>query len=376
MKSIGFPRMHKEKNEKRDFLPEFFAFFVGKNCKIYLEEGYGKDMGYTKEDYLNINKDIIFTDHKECYKKDIVAVLRSPEYYEIDWMNEGSILLSMLHYPTRKKRLEKLKEKNIFAISLDSIRNDFMERIIVNYKDTAGNGMELAFKELSKSMDSFYSKSRGVINVSIMGTGMVGLYAAKSAAKFGCEEINNKIKENRCKGVIVKMLPRSITSDEKELKRIFKETDILVDATNRDDPSKYIIKNELIDYLKPHAIILDLTADPYLTDIEPVQVKAIEGIPTGNLDKTIIYPFDEIYDTIPDNVVTKNRRIVVSCNAWPGIKPKECMEVYGKQVMPIFNIIINKNDLVFNEYSDDYFERAIYRGTIKYFERYYCGKNK
>ncbi|NOH16659.1 alanine dehydrogenase [Clostridium cochlearium] len=368
MISLGFPRMHKEQNEKRDFLPDFFRMMKSEKADFYLEQGYGSAMGISEDEYLKANERIKFVSNRECYEKDIVVVLRSPEFNEIDCMKDGSTLVSMLHYPTRATRVNKLKSKNIFGVSMDSLRNDFLERIVVNYNGTSGNGMEMAFQELSKSMEDFYSKERGIINVTILGMGMVGLYAAKSAGKYGNLELNSKMKELGTKGVKVNLLPRSITSDEEELIKIIKETDILVDATTREDATKYIISNDLIGYLKSHAVILDLTADPYLTDVNPIQVKAIEGIPTGTLDKPVIYEDDEIYEAIPKEVVSKNRRIVVGCNAWPGIKPKECMHLYGIQLFPIVQKLIRIDKSMLTDKSDDYFERAIYRGTIKYFE--------
>lgn len=371
MKSIGFPMMHKEVNERRDFLPQFFNMLSKENLDFYLEEGYGSGMNFTHEDYTNMNNKIKFVSNKECYEKDIVVVLRSPEFNEIDYMKRGSILVSMLHYPTRATRVNKLKSKGIIGISMDSLKNDFLERMVVNYTGTSGNGMELAFRELEKDMHDFNSKDRGIIKVTILGMGMVGLTAAKIAGKYGNIEINKKMKETGMKGVLVRMLPRNLTSDRSELLKMIRSTDILVDASTRDDSTKYIIENNLIDEMKEHAIILDLTADPYLTDINPIQVKAIEGIPTGTLDKPVIYKNDEeIYNTIPNGVCKKSRRTVVSCNAWPGIKPIDCMGVYGKQILPIIKCIGRNNDTFFSEESDDFFVRAIYRATIDFYEKF------
>ncbi|WP_125152940.1 alanine dehydrogenase [Clostridium rectalis] len=370
MKTLGFPRMHKEKNEKRDFLPNIFKMLKADSVEIYLEKGYGSGMGMKEEDYLKANNNIRFVSNKECYEKDIIVVLRSPEFMEIDYMKNGSTLISMLHYPTRATRVKKLKEKNIFGVSMDSLRNDFLERIVVNYNGTSGNGVELAFQELSNSFKDFYSKDREPIKVSIIGMGMVGLYAAKSAGKYGNLELNKKMNQLGTKGITVTMLPRSITKDRHELIKILKNTDILIDASTRDNSSKYIISNSLLAQLKPHSIILDLTADPYLIDTDPIQVKAIEGIPTGTLDKPVIYINDSIYNTIPEGVNKENKRIVVSCNAWPGIKPKECMQLYGIQLLPIIQQVIKLNKKDFKCSSDDYFTRAIYRGTIEYFEKY------
>lgn len=370
MITLGFPRMHKEENEKRDFLPDFFQRLKVEKGEFYLEKGYGSKMGISEEEYLKANENIKFVSKEECYKQKIVVVLRSPEFDEIDIMEDGSTLVSMLHYPTRPTRVERLKSKNIFGVSMDSLRNDFSERIVVNYNGTSGNGIEMAFEELSKSMKDFYSKDREVINVTIMGMGMVGLYAARAAGKYGNKDLNNKMAGLRTKGIKVTMLPRTITGDKEEIIKELKKADILVDATTRDDASKFIIENELIAHLKPHAIILDLTADPYLVDTNPIGVKAIEGIPTGTLDKPVIYPEDEIYNTIPKEVKTHNRRTVVGCNAWPGIKPEECMYLYGMQLFPIVQQLIRLDRNDFSLENDDFFNRAIYRATIEYFEKH------
>jgi len=368
MKTIGFPRMHKEINEKRDFLPSFFNMISNDKVQIFIEEGYGSALGYTQEDYLKENKKIQFVSNRECYEKDIVLVLRSPEFEEIEYMRKGSILLSMLHYPTRATRVEKLKEKGIFAVSMDSIRNDFFERIVVDYDGTSGNGINVAFTELAKNYKSISTQERKPIVVSIMGMGRVGLTAARQAGKYGYNKENEYKLLEKTKGVLVNMLPRNITDDKNQMIKILKKTDILVDATTRDDASHYIVSNELLGHLKKHSIILDLTSDPYLTDIYPVQVKAVEGIPHGTLDKIVIYPNDNGYESVPKSLSTLNQRTVVSCNAWPGVNPKGCMDLYGKQLIYIVQNLIGYSASDFKLYNNDYFNRAIYRGTIECFE--------
>ena len=367
MKTIGFPRMHKEISEKRAFLPEFFKELEVNGALIYIENGYGSKMGFTHEDYLNVNKHITFVSQDESYKQDIVIVLRSPEFEELELIPDGTILLSMLHYPTRSKRNKMLLKKKIKAVSLDSIRGDFMQRLVFNAKGTSGHGMEVAFDELEKVRTDLYSSKRGPLEVSIIGMGMIGLHAGKSAGKFARPEIAAKIKEAKAKGVMINMLPRNITSDKEEMAKILKRTDILVDASTRDNPYEYIIDNEMLANLKSDAIIVDLTADPYLVDEEGVQVKAIEGIPTGTLDKYVIYKDDKEYYDIPDTVNKSNRRTVISCDAWPGVKPRECMELYAIQMLPIITKLVEKD---FEEMSLDshyYFDRAISRATLDYF---------
>ena len=150
------------------------------------------------------------------------------------------------------------------------------------------------------------------------------------------------------------------------LKDIFKTTDLLIDSTRRSDFSQYIIPNELIGDLKKDAIILDLTADPYDTSVEPMQVKAIEGLPTGTLEKYVFEVDAEEYTHIPLEVSTKNRRLTISNNGWPGVLPMESMKEYEKQLLPFIDVLLSKGHKISLQ-SDDLYERALFRSTLIHF---------
>lgn len=367
MKSLGFPRMYKEKNEKRAFLPDFFAGLSDTAHEIFLEKGYGAKMGFDEKDYTESNPQIKFVSKEECYSKDIVTVLRAPGDDELELMSEGTVLVSMLHYPTREKRNKKLQKMGIIGVSMDSIRDDFMNRIVFNANGTSSNGLEAAFHELEKVREDFYTPTREPIRVSIIGMGQVGLNAARAASKYANQDINHRMKSVNAPGVIITMLPRNITSDKIQMMSILRDTDILVDASTRDNPYEYIVTNDMLASLKPDCIIVDLTADPYIVDEDMIQVKAIEGIPTGNLDKYIIYKDEKEYYDIPDKINKLHKRTVISCDAWPGVKPRECMKLYGIQLLPIITKLIEKSVDEMKLDSPYYFERAIYKSTFEYF---------
>lgn len=366
IRSIGFPRMHKEKGEKRDFLPKLFSDLKKlEGVEIFLEKGYGEAMGFTAEDYTAVNPGIKFVSHQEVYKKDMVVVLRTPEEQEIRMMKRGAVLVSMLHYDTRPLRNKLLQEQGIIPFSMDSMTDDKNNRMLVNYRGTSRSGVRVAFNQLKKRMPDFYSPSRRPIYITIIGMGAVALNAAKAFEEFSDAEFFYKNKE--VAGVVIRMLPRNITKDKELLKAILKETDILVDASKRMDPSEIIVPNSFIDLMPEYAIILDLSADPYNDKVTPIQVKGIEGIPTGTLDKYVIEPDDELYSTVPEGVSSGNRRLVVSCNAWPGVDPQECMGIYGEQILPFLKVLIGKGPDSLSIQSDNLYERALVRASLKYF---------
>lgn len=363
IKSMGFPKMHKEECEKRDFLPAFFESLNDYEVDIFLEEGYGERLGYTADDYLKSNNKIKFDTLENVYKQDLVIVLRCPESEEIELMKENSILISMLHYETRKTRNKLFKERKINCYSMDSMTNDENERIMVNYRGTSRAGSRIAFEELKKRTNNFKNINNKVINISIIGLGAVAANSAKAFEEFG----DNEFLAENDRGIIIHMLPRTITQNYESLKSIIEKTDILVDASKRPDPTKLIVSNKLIGKLPEHAVILDLTADPYNDKISPIQVKGIEGIPTGTLDKFVIEIDDEIYDTIPKEVNKTNRRVVISCNAWPGIDAKDCMGLYGRQLLPFIDVILSKDIKYLQINSKNMYERSLVRASLDYY---------
>lgn len=120
--SIGLPRMRLEPGEKRDFLPEFVQHLYNYGFEIFLEHGYGAGMGYRDVDYLALAPTAHLTTVEETFQKDIVIVLRYPGDDALTAMQPGACLISMLHYPTRLRRVALLKETGLEAISLDFIQ--------------------------------------------------------------------------------------------------------------------------------------------------------------------------------------------------------------------------------------------------------------
>ncbi|MCT4606590.1 MAG: alanine dehydrogenase [Marinisporobacter sp.] len=364
--SIGLPKIRGIKGEIRVFLPSFVKKLKIYPIELFLEENYGVEMGFSKEDYLKANDQVKFVSHEEVYEKDLVIVLKAPHDDEIEMMNRKCMLISMLHYDSRPKLVKRLKEKEIVAYSMDSIVDDDHNRMVVTYELTALGGVKATFKEMKKRRKDFFSKERGPIKVTIIGMGQLGVRAGRICMSFGDEEVLKEIREKDVPGVMVQYIGRHITKHKNLLPRIFSDTDVLIDATRRIDFSKVIIPNEYIHFLKEDSMILDLTADPYDTSVDPIQIKAIEGIPHGDLKKYVFEKTDDAYENIPSQVSTKYRRVTISCSGWPGTLPKESMKIYEEKLIPFVDILLKKgNNLTLT--SDNPFERGLYRGTLDFF---------
>ncbi|TFH33787.1 MAG: alanine dehydrogenase, partial [Anaerolineales bacterium] len=308
-RTIGFPRMRNEAGEKRVFLPEFVQYLSNLGMKVYIEEGYGARSGYTYEDYKRANLNVQLCSREEAFQKDVSILLRSPKPEEFDLVKPGSTLISMLHYPTRPNRVARLNKRGIHSISLDSIVNDSGIRLVENMQAVAWNGLEAAFDWFEKKWPALERPDKKPIHVLILGTGMIGKHAIEAATKLGNVERNNDHIMSRGPGAIAVSVGRNITSNPVMMEQLMRQSDIMVDATQRRDTSIPVVSNEWIAWLPEHALIVDLAVDPYTLEAEPPVVRGIEGTPQGNLDQYVFPADDHQWDNfVPDSIPSKNRR--------------------------------------------------------------------
>jgi alanine dehydrogenase len=362
---LGLPRMHKEPGERRDFLPDFVSRLTRRGAQVTLEESYGAGLGLP-EDAFAQSDNVRFAPREEAYHQPWVIVLRAPTSDELDWMAPGSLLISMLHYPTRPERVADLRRRGLEAISLDSIKDDSGRRLVENLKAVAWNGIRQAFAVLAQTYPApgFTSPRRPPIRVTLLGAGAVGSHVVRAAALYGDLDLRSRLAKGGVAGVVTQTVDFDVTGRADVMRDLLAATDVLVDATQRPDPSRPVIPNAWIEWLPSHAVILDLSVDPYDCDLDPPYLKGIEGIPHGNLDRFLFPPDDPAYDRLPPCVDASHRRHALSCYSWPGLEPSECMRHYGQQIQPILRVLIERGGPQAIRPRGRFFERAIARALL------------
>jgi alanine dehydrogenase len=199
----------------------------------------------------------------------------------------------------------------------------------------------------------------------LIGAGAVGSHVVQAAIRYGALALWKRLAEQGVPGVQVTVVDHDLTSNEEFMLEHLRRTDVLIDATQRPDPSQVVIPNRWIGEMPGHAVLLDLAVDPYDCEHEPRTVKGIEGIPHGNLDQYTFMPDDPAWDaTVPDCVDSANRRATATCYAWPGIRPQECMQVYGQQIRSLLRNIVRVGGVESISLDGRFFQRAMARALL------------
>ena len=364
--TLGLPRMHMEAGDRRDFLPDLVAAADRAGAgSIVLEHGYGEGMGLAADDYRAVSPKVRFADYEEVLTSDVVAVIRCPSESAVRSIPEDSLLVTMLHYATRPERTRLIADAGLRAISLDAVTDDLGRRLVEYLEAVAWNGVRLAFVEVARTHPFFAHPSRRPLHVTCLGAGAVGGHAVRAATRYGDPGLREELAAKDVPGVEVTVVDFDLTRHKDYLLSRLEATDLLIDATQRLDPTRPVVPNPWIAALPEDAVILDLAVDPYDFRVDPPRTKGIEGIPHGNLDRYVFPVDDPAWDELDHGIDTRERRLALSCYAWPGIDPIDCMQVYGRQIEPVLAVALRRPVDDLDPGSPDLYERAVARAELR-----------
>ena len=364
-RTVGLPRMSQHPGERRDFLPKLVRSLARLGAdEIVLEAGYGEGLGLEPDVYTS-EGDARFAERDEVLAQDVVLVLRCPPNADLGLLRPGSTLISMLHFVTRATRNALLRERGVVAVSLDSVTDDRGRRMIENLEITAWAGVEAAFRELALRWAWFDVPGRSPIRVTLLGSGALGAHAMHAATRYGNHDLRNSLHRAGVPGVEVAVIDHDLSWHEDYMLARLHASDLLIDATLRPDPSVPVVPNAWLAVMPPHAVLLDLAADPYDGATDPPTVKGLEGVPHGSLAQHVFEEDDPAWNVEAAVADTRVRRTALSCNAWPGLRPTASMERYGEQIEDVLEVVLAVPEPDWDRASPHLRVRAVARAELE-----------
>lgn len=301
---IGIPKEDGFNENRIALTPDAVAVIVANGHDVIVESKAGEGAFYTDKDYSDAGAKIKYT-KKEVFDCDIVVKSAPVCEKECELLKPNQYIISPIHLPVMKKEiLEKMIEKRITALSFENLKDGSGHNPIVrSMSEIAGSAIMLIAGQYLSNANSGKGVLVGGISgipptkVIILGAGIVGEYAARTALAMGASV---KIFDNsiyRLKRLQNNIGVRLWTSviEPKILAKQLKTCDVAVGAIGQEGRTPIIVTEQMVSNMRPGSVIVDVSIDHggcfetsrVTTHAEPVFLKydvihyCVPNIPSG-----------------------------------------------------------------------------------------------
>ncbi|MFM6926248.1 MAG: alanine dehydrogenase [Ferruginibacter sp.] len=268
---IGIPKENSFNENRIALTPEAVGVMVANGHRVVVETKAGDGASYSDQDYSEAGAKIAY-DKKEVFECDILVKSAPVSESECELLKPNQYIISPIHLAVMKREiLQKMMDKKITALSFENLKDDTGHNPIVrSMSEIAGSAvMLIAGQYLSKT-----NNGKGVLvggisgipptKVIIIGAGIVGEYAARTALAMGASV---KVFDNsiyRLKRLQNNIGVRMWTSvlEPKILAKQLKTCDVAVGAlSGAAGRTPVVVTEETVSKMRPGSVIVDVSID-------------------------------------------------------------------------------------------------------------------
>ena len=298
---IGIPKETSFSENRIALTPEAVGVMVANGHRVLVETKAGLGASYSDKDYSEAGAAIAF-DKKEVFEVDLLVKSAPVSEGECELLKPNQCIISPIHLPVMKKEiLAKMMEKRITALSFENLKDDSGHNPIVrSMSEIAGSAVMLIAGQYLNSANNGKGLLVGGISgipptkVIIIGAGIVGEYAARTALAMGASV---KIFDNsiyRLKRLQNNIGGRMWTSviEPKILSKQLKTCDVAVGALNSaGGRTPLVVTEEMVSQMRPGSVIVDVSVD---------RGGCFETSEVTTHDQPVFRKFDVIHYCVPN----------------------------------------------------------------------------
>lgn len=298
---IGIPKENSFNENRVALTPEAVGVMVANGHRVVVETTAGNGASYSDSDYSEAGARIAL-DKKEVFECDILVKSAPVSEAECELLKPNQYIISPIHLAVMKREiLQKMMNKRITALSFENLKDDTGHNPIVrSMSEIAGSSvMLIAGQYLSNA-----NNGKGVLvggisgipptKVIIIGAGIVGEYAARTALAMGASV---KIFDNsiyRLKRLQNNIGVRLWTSviEPKILAKQLKTCDVAVGAlSSAGGRTPIVVTEEMVSNMRPGSVIVDVSID---------RGGCFETSEVTSHEKPVIVKYDVIHYCVPN----------------------------------------------------------------------------
>jgi alanine dehydrogenase len=268
---IGIPKEDSFNENRIALTPDAVSVIVANGHEVNVESNAGIGANYSDNDYSEAGAKILY-DKKQVFECDILVKSAPVSLEDCELLKLNQYIISPIHLAEMKREiLLKMMAKKITALSFENLKDDSGHNPIVrSMSEIAGSAvMLIAGQYLSNA-----NNGKGVLvggisgipptKVIILGAGIVGEYAARTALAMGASV---KIFDNsiyRLKRLQNNIGGRLWTSviEPKILAKQLKTCDVAVGALSNDGGrTPMVVTETMVSNMRKGSVIVDVSID-------------------------------------------------------------------------------------------------------------------
>lgn len=269
--SIAIPKENAFQENRIALTPDAAGVLVNNGHTVTVEHNAGEGAHFSDRDYAEAGA-IIVHDKKEIFRNDLIVKSAPVSEEELGLLSVGQTIISPIHLPVMKSHiLEKMMEKKVTALSFENLKDESGHNPIVrSMSEIAGSAVMLIAGQYLSSASNGTGVLLGGISgipptkVVIIGAGIVGEYAARTALAMGASVKvfdNNIYKLKRLQNNIGVRLWTSVL-EPKILAKQLKTCDVAVGAlSSSSGRTPVVVSEEMVSKMRPGTVVVDVSID-------------------------------------------------------------------------------------------------------------------
>lgn len=286
--TVAVPKETAEGEKRVALVPSVAGKLASKGLTILIEQGAGEGISMPDDAYTNAHENVSIVSNAEVFAADVVLKVQPFTSEEIGKLKEHAVAISFMNAHNQIEEAKQLRDANISAFGMEYIPRISRAQALDALSSQAGvSGYKAVLIGASKigRFLPMLTTAAGTIRpakVLIIGAGVAGLQAIATARRLGAivegydvrKATQEQIESLGAKFVDVGVYAdgeggyaRELTAEEiaqqrEVLAKHVAECDLLVTtAAIPGRPAPKIIFKDMVDNMKPGAVIVDIAAE-------------------------------------------------------------------------------------------------------------------
>ena len=266
---IGVPKEIKKEEYRIAVTPAGVGELKQSGHTVLIESLAGKGSGFSDDDYLAVDADIV--DKETLFKKsELIVKVKEPIPEEYAYFREGQAVFTYLHLAPNPQLTRFMLRNKITGLAYETLEKDNKLPLLVPMSEIAGR--------MAPLMGAFYlqmvHEGTGVLpsgvttarpaKAVILGAGVVGFNAAGISARIGMDTVVLNRGVDKLRRIdelfmgIIKTLPLTVYNIREEIQ----DADIIIGAVLvPGGRTPVLLTRDMLKIMKPGAVIVDVAID-------------------------------------------------------------------------------------------------------------------